>query len=101
VAITLREKAFFRWRIVLVLFNCVDDTAVRRFRRAWAMGEFRTDLPAGPSPIMSGDMADVLLAGVLIEHDPDSAELWGEFEETALDEAAAWDANGDLDLGQA
>jgi hypothetical protein len=65
------------------------------------MEEFRTDLLAGPSPVMSSDMADLLLAGVLIEHDPDSAELWGAFEETALDEAAAWDANGDLDLSQA
>lgn len=54
-----------------------------------------------PSRRVSGDMANVFLAGILIEHDPDSAELWGAFEETALDEAAAWDANGDLDLGQA
>jgi hypothetical protein len=50
---------------------------------------------------MSGDMADLFLAGIIIEHDPDSAEWWGAFEETALDEAAAWDANGDLDLSQA
>jgi hypothetical protein len=54
-----------------------------------------------PSRGLSGDMADALLAGIIIEHDPDSAELWGAFEETALDEAAAWDANGDLDLSQA
>jgi hypothetical protein len=54
-----------------------------------------------PSRGLSGDIADVLLAGIIVEHDPDSAELWGAFEETALDEAAAWDANGDLNLGQA
>jgi hypothetical protein len=50
---------------------------------------------------VSGDMADLFLAGIIIEPNPDGAELWGAFEETALDEAAAWDANGDLDLGQA
>jgi hypothetical protein len=65
------------------------------------MGEYRTGQPAGLFPVLSSDMADVLLAGILIEHDPDSAELWGAFMETALDEAAAWDANGDLDLSQA
>jgi hypothetical protein len=54
-----------------------------------------------PSRRVSGDIADLFLAGIIIEHDPDGAELWGAFEETALDEAAAWDANGDLDLSQA
>ena len=65
------------------------------------MGKHHTGPLAGRSPGMSGDMADLVLPDVIIEHDPDSAELWGAFEETALDEAAAWEANGDLDLSQA
>ena len=65
------------------------------------MANHKTGQPARHSTVMSGAMTDVFLAGILIEHDPDSAELWGAFEETALDEAAAWDANGDLDLSQA
>jgi hypothetical protein len=65
------------------------------------MANHRAGQPARHSTVMSGDMVDLFLAGILIEHDPDSAELWGAFEETALDAAVAWDANGDLDLGQA
>jgi hypothetical protein len=62
------------------------------------MAEQNTGQRTELAPGISGDMADVFLAGIIIEHDPDSAELWGAFEETALDEAAAWAANGDLDL---
>jgi hypothetical protein len=65
------------------------------------MANHRAAQPERHSTLMSGDMADLFLTGIIIEHDPDSAELWGAFEETALDAAAAWDANGDLDLGQA
>jgi hypothetical protein len=65
------------------------------------MGDRNTGRRNEPSRGLSGDIGDVLLAGSIIEHDPDSAELRGAFEETALDEAAAWDANGDLDLCQA
>jgi hypothetical protein len=47
--------------------------------------------------ILSNSFADLLVPGVMIEVDAGEAESLGAFEETALTEADAWDANADLD----
>ena len=47
--------------------------------------------------ILSNSLADLLVPGVMIEVDAGEAESLGAFEETALTEADAWDANADLD----
>ena len=47
-------------------------------------------------PIISQSMADFLTPGAVVELTPDEAEALGAFEETALDEAAAWESNDDL-----
>jgi type IV secretion system protein VirB1 len=39
--------------------------------------------------------------GVVVELDASEAEDLGAFEETALTEAEAWEANGDLDADEA
>jgi hypothetical protein len=41
-------------------------------------------------------LADMMLPGVVVEMDAAEAESHGAFEETALSEADAWDANIDL-----
>jgi type IV secretion system protein VirB1 len=46
-------------------------------------------------PIVSSQAAAPATEAVEIEHDPDSAESWGAFEETALSEADAWASNED------
>ena len=45
-------------------------------------------------PIISESMEDFLTPGVIVELTPDEAEALGAFEETALDEEAAWESNG-------
>ncbi len=47
--------------------------------------------------ILSNSFADLLVPGVMIEVDAGEAESLGAFEETALTEADAWDANADVD----
>ena len=47
--------------------------------------------------ILSNSFADLLVPGVMIEVDAGEVESLGAFEETALTEADAWDANADLD----
>jgi hypothetical protein len=47
-------------------------------------------------PVISLSMEDFLTPGVMVEVTPDEAEAMGAFEETALDEADAWDSNDDL-----
>jgi len=57
--------------------------------------------PASPQiawSCASGDMSDFLTEGLIIELDPDAADLWGAFEERAVTEAQAWAANSDLSL---
>ncbi len=50
-----------------------------------------------PKPCrLSNDPADLLTPGVVIEVDPETAAELGAFEEEALTEADAWEANGDL-----
>ena len=47
-------------------------------------------------PIISRSMDDFLTPGVVVELTPDEAEALGAFEETALDEEAAWGSNIDV-----
>ena len=47
-------------------------------------------------PVISLDKQDFQTPGVQIELDPDEAELLGAFEETALSESDAWEANIDV-----
>ena len=51
-----------------------------------------------PDPIVTNRLEDLLTPGVIVEVTPDEAEALGAFEETALSEADAWDANTDLAL---
>ncbi len=46
--------------------------------------------------LLSDDIGDLLVPGVVVEVDAAEAESLGAFEETALSEAKAWDANADL-----
>lgn len=52
-------------------------------------------LPRGHA-IISESMDDASIPGVIIEVDPEEADRLGAFEEDALDEETAWDANADL-----
>ena len=62
-----------------------------------------TDRPraASAEALLSDDLADLLVPGVVVELDAHEAETLGAFEETALTEADAWDANADLKPGEA
>ena len=51
--------------------------------------------------LLSDDMADLLVPGVVVEVDAAEAESLGAFEETALTEAEAWDANAELEVDEA
>ena len=44
-------------------------------------------------PIISTNMAHFGLPGVVVELDPDEAEAWGAFEETAITEQDAIDSD--------
>ena len=46
--------------------------------------------------LLSDDPADMMVPGVMVEVDAAEAERLGAFEETALTEAEAWEANADL-----
>ena len=52
-------------------------------------------------PIISEQLTDLATPGVMVELDPDEAEALGAFEETALSEADAWEANADIQEGEA
>lgn len=52
--------------------------------------------PASAATI-SESIADLTTPGVVVEVDAGEAESLGAFEETALSEADAWDANCDLE----
>jgi hypothetical protein len=62
-----------------------------------------TDRPraASAEALLSDDLADLLVPGVVVELDAHEAETLGAFEETALTEADAWDANADLETSEA
>jgi hypothetical protein len=51
--------------------------------------------------LLSDDIADLMVPGVVVEVDAADAESLGAFEETALTEAEAWDANADLETDEA
>ena len=51
-------------------------------------------------PIISHTFADLLVPGVVVELDAREAEDLGAFEETALTDAEAWEANADLDMSE-
>ncbi len=51
--------------------------------------------------LLSDNIADLLVPGVVVEVDAAEAESLGAFEETALTEAEAWDANADLETDEA
>ena len=51
--------------------------------------------------LLSDNLADLMVPGVLVEVDASVAESLGAFEETALTEAEAWDANADLGADEA
>lgn len=53
--------------------------------------------PRPAFPLLSNSMDDLLLPGVVVELEPGEAEAFGAFEETALTEDEAWEANADLD----
>jgi hypothetical protein len=48
-------------------------------------------------PIISLDYRNLDIPGVQVEVDPDEAESLGAFEEIALSEADAWEANTDME----
>ncbi|HUZ64825.1 MAG TPA: hypothetical protein VMU82_14065 [Acetobacteraceae bacterium] len=52
---------------------------------------------ASARPTLSNSIADLTTPNVVVEVDAAEAESLGAFEETALTEAEAWDANADLD----
>ena len=47
----------------------------------------------GSEPIVSSNLEDLDTPGVIVEVDPEEADLMGAFEETALSEEAAWLSN--------
>jgi hypothetical protein len=62
-----------------------------------------SDEPRDPtaSAVISNTLTDLLVSGVIVELDAGMAEDLGAFEETALSEADAWEANADLDAAEA
>jgi hypothetical protein len=52
---------------------------------------------AAAEATLSDDLADLMVPGVVVEVDAGEAESLGAFEETALTEVDAWDANADLE----
>ncbi len=50
-------------------------------------------------PQLSLDLEDFMAPGIIVEVDPEAAAALGAFEETALDDRSAWEAN--LDAGEA
>ena len=63
-------------------------------RDASALNDGSNDPSA--AALLSIDPADMMLPGVVVEMDAAEAESHGAFEETALSEADAWDANTEL-----
>lgn len=52
--------------------------------------------PTRRDPLVSRSPADLLVPGVVVEVTPDEAAAMGAFEETALSEEDAWEANADV-----
>ena len=51
---------------------------------------------SGREPVVSLDIADIAVPGVIVEVDPDMADELGAFHEDALTDADAWESNIDL-----
>ena len=51
---------------------------------------------AAAEALLSDDFGDLMTPGVVVEMDAGEAESLGAFEETALSEDDAWEANADL-----
>jgi len=49
-----------------------------------------------PAPVISTNRADLGTPGVIVELDAETAASMGAFEETALSEVDAWNANADI-----
>jgi hypothetical protein len=64
-------------------------------------GRMPPGLPMPGDAVLSDSIADLLIPGVVVELDAAAAEALGAFEETALTEADAWEANADLDADEA
>ena len=62
-----------------------------------------SDGPHDPTAqaVISTTLDDLLVPGVVVELDAHDAEEIGAFEETALTEADAWEANADIDATEA
>jgi hypothetical protein len=60
------------------------------------------DEPRDPTPsaTISHAFTDLLVPGVVVELDAHEAEDLGAFEETALTDADAWEANADLEISE-
>jgi len=54
-----------------------------------------------PDAVLSDSIADLLVPGVVVELDAAEADALGAFEETALTETDAWEANADLESDEA
>ena len=52
--------------------------------------------PARRDPLVSRSPDDLLVPGVVVEVTPEEAAVMGAFEETALSEDDAWEANADV-----
>lgn len=60
--------------------------------------------PAMPMPVdavLSDSITDLLIPGVVVELNTAEAEALGAFEEIALTETDAWEANADLNTNEA
>jgi hypothetical protein len=64
-------------------------------------GRMPRGLPMPGDAVLSDNIADLLIPGVVVELDAAAAEALGAFEETAVTEADAWEANADLDTDEA
>jgi type IV secretion system protein VirB1 len=60
-------------------------------------GEMPPAVPMPVDAVLSDSIADLLIPGVVVELDAVAAEALGAFEETALTETDAWEANADID----
>ena len=71
------------------------------------MSSSSSDRPAAPAgnsiadAILSESLDDMTVPGVVVVVDAAEAEVMGAFQEDALTEAEAWDANADLNAGGA
>lgn len=64
------------------------------------MTEAEQPVVARHAPRFSSDYSDLEIPGVVVELAADEADDLGAFEETALSEADAWDANADVGAPQ-